>query len=88
MRHRRHRLPQHPPPRPISRPLFTFAHWTRVLAGLGRVEMVRLLYAEDVDREFTPGPIETMVARTGEALALVISQPGGRPPDRGQSLGQ
>ena len=48
---------------------------TRVLAGLGRVEMVQLLYAENADREFTPGPIETMVARTGEALALVLSQP-------------
>jgi hypothetical protein len=55
---------------------YTLAFWTRLLASLGRLEALSLLYAENADRTLDGGPLSQRWERTREALGEMIARPG------------
>ncbi len=55
---------------------FAFAHWTRLLASLGRVETLRQLFKETQGRVYDRGPLSQMVAVTQEASTIMTNRPG------------
>jgi hypothetical protein len=54
---------------------FTLAHWSRLLASLGRYEMLTAILQETRGRVLDRGPLSQMWARTGEAFAEMRIRP-------------
>src|SRR5207249_4445834 len=55
---------------------FTFAHWTRLLASLGRTKQLESLLAETKDRVFDGGPLSAIIGGTREGYAAMLVRPG------------
>ena len=55
---------------------FTFAHWTRLLASLGRVDTLRSLYKETENRIFDAGPLQQLIDNTREGYRDMLLSPG------------
>jgi len=55
---------------------FTLAHWTRLLASLGRYETLTAILQDTRGRVLDRGPLSQMWARTGEAIAQMRLRPG------------
>jgi len=55
---------------------FTLAHWTRLLASLGRVEILEAILQETEGRVLDYGPLSQKWARTREAFAEMLKYPG------------
>jgi len=55
---------------------FTFAHWTRLLASLGRVETLRELFNETQGRVFDGGPLQQMINSSKEGYRMMMTDPG------------
>jgi hypothetical protein len=51
------------------------AHWTRLLAALGRREALTLIYAENPKRVLDAGPLTQMWLRTMEAYSHLVAYP-------------
>ena len=55
---------------------YALAHWTRLLASLGRVETLGPLLAANQDRVFSDGAAAAIWSITREAYAHMVRQPG------------
>jgi hypothetical protein len=55
---------------------YTLAHWTRLLASLGRYETLVALIQENRMRILDRGPLSQMWVRTREAVAEMRQKPG------------
>src|SRR5262249_38405497 len=55
---------------------FTFAHSTRLLGSLGRMDTLRSLYQETQGRTFDSGPLEQIINGTKEGYRDMLMQPG------------
>jgi RHS repeat-associated protein len=55
---------------------YVLAHWTRLLASLGRYETLVVLVEENRTRILDRGPLSQMWARTREAVAEMRQKPG------------
>ena len=55
---------------------FTLAHWTRLLASLGRRETLAGLFAETYDRVLDGGPLQEIFFATQEGYKTMVSDPG------------
>src|SRR5436190_7499048 len=55
---------------------YTLAHWTRLLASLGRFETLAALFQQNWDRVLDHGPLSQMWARTREAIVEMDKYPG------------
>jgi hypothetical protein len=55
---------------------YTFAHWTRLLASLGRIENLIVLAKENEGRVLDYGPLSQKWARTREAITQMLQSPG------------
>src|SRR5262249_21364318 len=55
---------------------FTFAHWTRLLGSLGRMETLRTLFRETDGRVFDSGPLQQIINGTKEGYRDMVMQPG------------
>ncbi|MBI3192219.1 MAG: hypothetical protein HYZ36_06085, partial [Pedosphaera parvula] len=51
------------------------AHWTRLLASLGRIEALEVIFKENSDRVLDQGPLSQMWSRTREAYAMMRVRP-------------
>jgi RHS repeat-associated protein len=54
---------------------FTLAHWTRLLASLGRAEALTVLFAETEGRMLDGGPLQERMYATQESYRRMISDP-------------
>lgn len=55
---------------------FTLAHWTRLLASLGRREALAVLFAQSQDRVLDGGPLEELFLATQEGFMRMVTDPG------------
>jgi hypothetical protein len=55
---------------------FTFAHWTSLLASLGRTDTLRQLFAETQKRTFDAGPLQQVVNGAKEGFQMMLIEPG------------
>lgn len=55
---------------------YTLAHWTRLLASLGRYETLATIFQANRDRVLDRGSLSQMWARTREALVAMRKYPG------------
>ena len=55
---------------------YVLAHWTRLLASLGRTESLAALFQENRGRELDQGPLSQKWARTREAFRQMQRRPG------------
>ena len=55
---------------------YTLAHWTRLLASLGRYEILAAIFSDTQGRALEPGPLSVMWARTREAFTDMTVNPG------------
>jgi RHS repeat-associated protein len=55
---------------------FTFAHWTRLLGSLGRMDTLGSLFQQTRDRSFDSGPLEQIINGTKEGYRDMLTQPG------------
>mgnify|MGYP001564069749 CR=1 FL=1 len=56
---------------------YSLAHWTRLLASLGREEELAKIFKETKDRALDRGPLSQKFARTMEATMAMRTRPGG-----------
>ena len=54
---------------------YTLAHWTRLLASLGRYETLSAIFDQTQRRVLDRGPLSQMWARTREAFADMTLHP-------------
>ncbi len=55
---------------------YTFAHWTRLLASLGRKDMLLKLFEETKGRGFDGGPLQQIINGTRDGLVVMMRDPG------------
>ncbi len=55
---------------------FTFAHWTHLLASLGRKDTLNTLYEETQNRTFDGGPLQQIVNQAKNGYRMMTTEPG------------
>ena len=55
---------------------FTFAHWTKLLASLGRKVELKELFTETQGRVLDQGPLQQVVGGTMEGYRVMLTSPG------------